>query len=235
MTPGIADHLLAVALLALGLFSAARERSPGPDSVSWSSRAKADEYLAASASLWIVTAIVLTVWIASGRGLSELGLRGGRLTPLASGALGVFVAGLIIDTVVQMSPRRRARTRLRWLERTPFMPANGRELGFYAILALTAGLCEELVFRGFLVSYFAALVGSTWPIAALAIAIPAVVFAIGRVAQGVRGVVEAAGWAVVGGIVLIETGSLLPAIAAHAGSDLVIGAVGSRLLREEGM
>jgi membrane protease YdiL (CAAX protease family) len=141
----------------------------------------------------------------------------------------------VTDTVIQMSPRRRARTRRRWLERTPFMPASGPELAFYAILALTAGLCEELVFRGFLVSYFAALIGPTWPAVALAIAIPAVVFAIGHVAQGVRGVVGTAGWAVVGGIVLIETGSLWPAIAAHASWDLVIGVVGSRLLRDRGM
>lgn len=228
MTPGIADHVLALSLFAIGLFATASRRTPTSGGAFWSSRDKVDYYLGAAASLWIVAAVVLAVWIFSGRGLAELGLRPVRWTPLASGAMILLLFGVAADTWVQLSPARRPRTRRRWLERTPFMPASGRELAFYSVLALTAGLCEELAFRGFLVTYLGALTGAAW----LAIGIPAAVFAIGHRSQGPRGVLGAAAWAVTGGIVLVETGALWPIIIAHAGWDLLIGALGAGVMRD---
>ena len=109
------------------------------------------------------------------------------------------------------------------------MPVTGREKGVFALLSLTAGVFEELVFRGFLPLFLIPWTGSY-----LAGALPvAVVFGFLHAYQGRHGIARTA---VMGGILaagVVWTGSLWPPILAHAALDLILGLVLAKSLLGE--
>ncbi len=88
------------------------------------------------------------------------------------------------------------------------------------MLAVTAGICEEIVFRGFGFAY----VRFLWPDATdgWLIVITSVVFGLAHLYQGLRGVVLTGLAGAVFASMTVTTGSLLPAIAVHAMVDLRI-------------
>ena len=109
------------------------------------------------------------------------------------------------------------------------MPATRRERVMFALLAATAGVSEELVFRGFLPAFV-----MPWSASYLVGALPvAVVFGFLHAYQGRHGVVRTA---VVGAVLAVGvawTGSLWPSIFAHTALDLLFGLVlGKSLLGE---
>lgn len=109
------------------------------------------------------------------------------------------------------------------------MPATRREKGLFAVLAGTAGVSEEVVFRGFLPGFIIPL-SASYLLAALPVA---VLFGFLHAYQGPHGIARAA---VLGGILaagVAWTGSLWPSIFAHAALDLLFGLVlGKSLLGE---
>jgi uncharacterized protein len=83
-------------------------------------------------------------------------------------------------------------------------------------LALSAGFCEELAFRGYLQTQFQAITGS----AAWAVLIQAVVFGIGHLYEGVGPVVRIMLFGVLFGLLALWRKSLRPGMIAHAWSDI---------------
>jgi hypothetical protein len=83
-------------------------------------------------------------------------------------------------------------------------------------LALSAGFCEELAFRGYLQKQFHAIAGS----AAWAVLIQAVVFGVGHLYEGVGPVVRIILFGVLFGLVALWRKSLRPGMLAHAWSDI---------------
>ena len=96
------------------------------------------------------------------------------------------------------------------------LPTSARERWLFAGVALTAGLCEELLYRGFLFFW----IGRFTPHALVAVIVSAVLFGAAHAYQGPGGVV---GTALLGaglGGLYLATGSLWPPIAVHALIDL---------------
>jgi len=83
-------------------------------------------------------------------------------------------------------------------------------------LALSAGFCEELAFRGYLQKQFQAITGS----AAWAILIQAFVFGIGHLYEGVGPVGRIMLYGVLFGVLAVWRKSLRPGMIAHAWSDI---------------
>jgi membrane protease YdiL (CAAX protease family) len=98
------------------------------------------------------------------------------------------------------------------------VPNTRVEKLWYAGVSLTAGICEEFVFRGFLVAALRVATGS-FAVAAL---LSAITFGIAHAHQKV-GALRAALLGLVLTVPLIMTGSLYPGIAAHALIDLIAG------------
>lgn len=99
------------------------------------------------------------------------------------------------------------------------IPRTGAERLHYAWLSITAGVTEEVVFRGFLVGAIEAAAGSMW----LAVAVSSAVFGLAHRYQGVAGGARAG---VLGAILcapLVVLDSVVPAIVAHAALDLLAG------------
>ena len=110
------------------------------------------------------------------------------------------------------------------------IPERGSEKAVFVGVCITAGICEELVFRGFLIAALQVATGSL----PLATVLSAGAFGLAHAHQDATGALRATLLALVLSAPLIVTGSLYPGIAAHALVDLAGGLWLARwLLRSE--
>jgi len=177
---------------------------------------------------WLISVAVLWQWLAQHRPLEAL-----SLTPRFGWGAGGVLLGLALMAVA-MQPQRhqlaatpetveRLRSRLAGVHR--LMPASRAEWPRFMALAFTAGICEELLFRGFVMWALAQALPEYWQ-AAVA---QGVLFGLAHAYQGPRGVLLTT---VVGlflaGVVWIS-GSLWPAMLVHALLDLNAGDLAIRI------
>jgi uncharacterized protein len=110
------------------------------------------------------------------------------------------------------------------------LPATSSERALFAGVALTAGICEELVFRGFLLMALTLATGSI-PLAVLLVSFA---FGVVHAYQDPAGVGRAALLGLVLAIPVITTGSIYPSMAAHFIIDIIGGYwLGPRMLKNE--
>ena len=102
---------------------------------------------------------------------------------------------------------------------------RGERSAFFGV-SVTAGFCEELLFRGFLIAYFAQWIG-WWP-AGIA---SSVLFGIGHAYQGAAGVLKTTTVGMVMAALYVYSGSLWPSIVLHTALDVQGGALGYEALR----
>ena len=166
---------------------------------------------------WTLALITVGLWWATRRAWGTLGLMPAGTLRLTLGLAAVAVIGFLLA-----AQRRRAmrdpealdsvREHLVHLER--MMPRTDAELRQFGLLSVTAGVCEELLYRGYLFWYLGHYLGPL-PGAALA----ALVFGIGHAYQGFRGVVTTTLVGMALGALYLLCGSLLPGMLAHALTD----------------
>ena len=99
-----------------------------------------------------------------------------------------------------------------------FLPKTTRERSWFAAVSITAGICEELLYRGFLIRYFHEL---PWmPGLTVSAVLAAIVFGLGHGYQGWTGVVSTAALAIALTIMFYALGVLWPVMLVHALIDL---------------
>jgi membrane protease YdiL (CAAX protease family) len=96
------------------------------------------------------------------------------------------------------------------------LPRTKNEKLWFILVALSAGVCEELIFRGYGLRLFESLGFSGLPL----LIVTAVVFGLAHIYQGFLGVITTAAMGALFTIIYIQTGSLWWAIAAHIFMDL---------------
>jgi membrane protease YdiL (CAAX protease family) len=99
------------------------------------------------------------------------------------------------------------------------MPHRGIELTFWIALSVTAGICEETIFRGYLQRQFMGLTKS----APAGILLSAAAFGAAHAYQGVRMVILIALYGAMFGILAYWRGSVRPGMIAHAWQDSLNG------------
>ncbi|HEX6770554.1 MAG TPA: CPBP family intramembrane glutamic endopeptidase [Acidobacteriaceae bacterium] len=100
-------------------------------------------------------------------------------------------------------------------------PASLPELTLWFALSISAGFCEELIFRGYLQQQFTALTRRIW----VGIAISAVFFGLSHGYEGASGILLITLYGVFFGILAHLRRSLRPGIIAHAWHDSLSGVV----------
>jgi len=100
-----------------------------------------------------------------------------------------------------------------------FLPRRGVEILLWVALSISAGICEEVVFRGYFQRQFEAFTRSKW----IALFLQAVLFGISHGYQGVQACVKIATFGALFGLLALWRGSLRPGIIAHTGSDILSG------------
>ena len=96
------------------------------------------------------------------------------------------------------------------------LPVTPRERWLFAFVAISAGICEELVFRGWLLNALHSLHAENWTLVALAAAI----FGAAHFYQGVAGVIVTLVLGLIFCGLYVASGTLLVPIALHAILDL---------------
>jgi membrane protease YdiL (CAAX protease family) len=99
------------------------------------------------------------------------------------------------------------------------LPRTGPQRAVFVLLSLSAGVGEELAFRGFLIPALETATGSS----SLAVIVSSLAFGMLHSYQRSAGVLRAGALGVVLAAPLLATGSLYPSIAAHALFDLIAG------------
>lgn len=187
-------------------------------------------YLSTIAFQWLAAAAAAWRSWAHGYTLAQLGLAlPGRLKILAVTILGAA----IIPTLQWFNLRRMGRSNspargpLQALAER-ILPQNSRELIPFCGLALTAGLCEEFLYRGFAMTT----ISNLGMPAGVVVLTSAVLFGMAHLYQGKAGFVSTTILGLLFGFARVSLASLLPVIAWHAGIDVIAGFVGYRFLVE---
>jgi membrane protease YdiL (CAAX protease family) len=105
------------------------------------------------------------------------------------------------------------------------LPEKTRELPSYIILCLCAGIFEEIIYRGFMVTYFLPLNGTENEIPWMAIFAPSVLFSLAHTYQGWTAVIKIFIFSLLLGVIFIITKSIYPTMILHFLIDLVGGIV----------
>jgi hypothetical protein len=103
-----------------------------------------------------------------------------------------------------------------------FLPRKPLEIALWIAVSISAGISEEIAFRGYFQRQFGALTGSKWA----AVSLQAVLFGMGHGYQGVQAIAKIALFGAFFGALAIWRGSLRPGIIAHAFGDILSGIFG---------
>lgn len=191
--------------------------------------ARARAYLVNILTSWGFTACVIALWAVRERPWNALRL--GFATPLRLGAGLALAAIVVVLLLVQRRallarPDRLARLlgKMKMSNAEALLPHTRGERRGFAVVSITAGICEEVLFRGFVMWYFAG-----WGIVA-AVAVSSLFFGLGHIYLGVPHVLRTAIIGLVFAFIVLAAGSLWPAIIIHAAIDLNSGDLGFRAL-----
>jgi membrane protease YdiL (CAAX protease family) len=153
-------------------------------------RARSRAYLESALIEWGLFFAVLGWWMIRGRPLPAVGLGSPSgwgfwvAVVLALGAIGFATwQRLSLTRSRDEEVRRAVLARLESLR--PLLPHTRAEMTRFGLVSLTAGVCEELLFRGFVLWYLASLIPP-----ATAMLVGAALFGMAHAYQGTKGVLQ---------------------------------------------
>lgn len=170
-------------------------------------------------------------WISSDRGWAPL-----NLIPAASGwqwlAVGLGVAASV-SAIWQMvavlgSPKKLEEARDQIGNLNDMVPRSTGERRLFGVVAVTAGVCEEILYRGVLLATLTPLVG-TWQ----AVVLSSAIFGLAHSYQGFAGIGKTALVGLAMALLTVTSGSLFVAMLLHAVIDLTSGRIMAAANQEE--
>lgn len=178
---------------------------------------------------WSLVALLVVHWALRSRAWGDLGVSlplhlrfaGGLLI---AGAGMIFLLLQLRAVLASADTMQRAYRELGALR--DLLPHDAVESRWFGRVAITAGVCEEVLYRGFLPWLFA----HAMPVPA-AYGLAVLAFGLGHTYQGVGGIVKTT---ILGALMALMTwlgGSLLPAILLHGAIDLINGRLAYHVLR----
>ncbi len=183
--------------------------------------------------LWLMTFVIAGLWIRADRPWSALGLvwpTGWRLGVTAALVLATLALhALRTGSIARLDPRRLARVRSSDASWVAFAPHTRAEYAWFQAVSVTAGICEELIYRGFLVWALQPWL-TLWGAALASV----VSFAFAHAYEGRRAAVSVGILGAIFAVLAILTGSILPGMVLHALVDHLSSRTSYAILREPG-
>lgn len=175
-----------------------------------------------------------SLWILAERSLFQLGFK-------VVFNLGFFVSllmtlGIIMFLYRQISKVKKdpnliteIRDQMKTLKVNSIMPRDRHEFQWFLLISVTAGICEEIAYRGFMISYWSSsfgVIGATL--------ISSVIFGFAHLYQGPSGMIQTGIAGLIGGILFaVSGGSLLLPILVHIALDINGGTLGYLAFRSD--
>jgi len=183
---------------------------------------KISRYKKSMIKIWALTAIIICIVFVSSISFYDIGFRpldftnNSRPTIMAFVACGVLLVHMIMPL---LSAKYRDRMTKRYSkDLATSLPCNNKERLWWVAVSMTAGVTEEIIFRGFL---FYLLIAVFPAISTVMIIVAAsAVFGLCHMYQGINGIIMTAAIGALLGYLFIATGSLIPVILLHFIIDL---------------
>lgn len=181
---------------------------------------------------WIALAVFATAWFALDRPVADLGF----VTPGGMGFyLGIVLVALTCGfmafswhSVKNMPQEKRAKNIEELGDVAYFLPRNQRENRFFFWLSITAGIVEEIIYRGFVIWYLAHVM-PVWG----AVVVSSFIFGLSHGGyQGVAGIMRTGLVGLGFAVLFILSGSIWLPIIGHALFDILQGKTIVELLRD---
>ena len=181
---------------------------------------------------WVALAVLLGAWLLQSRPVADLGfvMPGGRPFWLGVGLFVILVAYLVYAwrSAVRMDADEKARHRKSLGSLAHFLPQSEGDLRAFVAASITAGIVEEILYRGFVLWYLLQLL-PTWA----AILASGVAFGLGHSYQGLSGIARVTLVGLAMGVFYLYTGSIWLPIVAHIAVDILQGAMLVEILRRD--
>lgn len=184
--------------------------------------------------LWGFTAAIFAVWIWTDRPFETLGFQH-TLDAQTMGAW-VVAALLLLFSAVQLLQvffSRKVREKIAGqLEDVGaltqlLMPRTGKEYRRSMLVAVTAGITEEIIFRGYIIWALSMFV-HPWAAGALSVAL----FVLLHLYQERAGLIQVAIFAAIATVMYLVSGSLWPVIVLHIGVDILNLSLAWKVVRD---
>jgi membrane protease YdiL (CAAX protease family) len=234
ITLGIFDHIVFLVLVGLLPWNARRRFQSLVKAVDGGDpKARLRSYRTVVVQKWVLIAVIAAAWIALSRSASSIGLTasitplaiaGYALTALAIGAL-LLLARSTVRSELGLSKTRKSIAPVRAL-----LPHTVTEKQWFDATSVTAGIEEELIYRGFLFAYLAAWLPEM-PVAGV-IVLAGLVFGLGHLYQGAAGIVKTGALGVLFGVLYWMTDSVWAPMLLHVVVDLSSGWISWQVVRE---
>ncbi len=186
-------------------------------------QARIQEYSNTLRLEWGLVLATGLLWLAQERSVQSLGLG----LPLGTGfviAVGIAVVLISLQLLqiraILRDPEKQQEMHNQLGKLAALLPHTRRERVWFSALSITAGICEEILFRGFLLWMATALVGLP-----MAVVLTSVLFGVAHLYQGPVGGVKAAAVGLVMALLTVLSGSIWLPMVLHAVLDLSSGAI----------
>ncbi len=231
------DHLITIVLVAgLPLYTARSLPGAKAQIEAGEPGARTRMYWETCRMQWVLTAVLLGGWWYAARTWTELGFSvqlNGRFWIALAIVVGLCAAIAVHYTATLRTGASRTKCRASLGQTAILLPHDHRELRPALVLAVTAGVCEEVLYRGFLIWYVAQFTGTTAIGTIAAVAVSSIVFGAGHLYQGPASAGRIAGFAAVAGTIYVVGGSLWIVIALHVFTDVASGLLAVALLGDD--
>ncbi len=230
----IFDHILAVILfIVMPVLSVTDFRRLKAGLNEGRPTARLSFYRGALAWEWVLTLAIIALWIIPERDFTQLGFGFDVGRGFWIGAAIVTLVGtlLIVQANVLMRDReKRLAASIQFESLQAMIPRTGREAQEFAALSITAGICEEILYRGYLMVYITSLIAIEGMLPALLLS--SLAFGLTHAYQGPKGVLKTGMFGLGMASLYLLTGSLWLVILLHAVVDLINGNIGRQVMSE---
>jgi membrane protease YdiL (CAAX protease family) len=234
ITLGIFDHVVLLVLVVVLPWNGRRRFGALVQAIdAGDPNVRVRSYRSAMVVQWALAAAVAVAWIVFGRSADSIGLmaHATRLAIAGYAVAALAIGGqLALTRSVFQSDQGRAKASAAVADVRAMLPHTAVELRWFTGVSITAGICEEVLYRGFLFAYLAAAMPDV-P-AVVVIALSGLAFGLGHLYQGVVGIVKISVLGLLFGTIYWMTGSLWAPILLHMVIDLSSGRMTWRLMNE---
>ncbi len=187
-------------------------------------------YLETLALEWAALAVLGSAWYLLGRPVADLGF-------VSPDGIGYWIGALVLAAFtgfmiyawrrsLTMTQKEKDKQIEPLGDLVYFLPRTNRDFRHFVAVSITAGIVEEVLYRGFAFWYLAQFM----PIWAV-IAVSSIGFGLGHSYQGLGGMLRVTGIGLAFGIFYVATGSIWLPMLAHAILDVLQGASIIEVLR----
>jgi uncharacterized protein len=169
-------------------------------------------------ALWSLTGVCVWITRTNYLTLNDLGERPGNAyrTLVISGILLAIIL-LLVGAQKKQTKKASPEKLNKSLDRVRrLIPKTPTERAVWILVSISAGVCEEILYRGWLLSLFAATLGSVW----FGLLISSIIFGLAHAYQGRNGILGTGIVGAIFGFLFIFSGSLIPGQVLHAAMDL---------------